>query len=380
MRSGAAPRDRHEPLSPHGLACAGPTSVPIMHLHLLQRCSLQCLHCYSESGPAAATALTVDQALGAVTLADELGYTHIALSGGEPLLFPQLDLVIERACALDLHVSIVTNGMQAHDPANLSRLANADSVCVSLDGVGATHDTMRQRQGAYVRALRGLASMREAGLHCGVSCGVTTRNIDELEAVVAAATQAGARFVNFHAIEAAGRAVTLQHGMLLDRASQTVLYVASSLIGQSVACSCSVHCDLVHKAEIAKRPQMLYLEAMPIPQSGTPASQLGVLVVEPTGHLAPVCYGFDRKWSLGTLQQAIDSDGASVAEHLPAVTAALRRAGKTLLRDLDEEDWVVFNPSAELARTAVGEQDHPLRPRGRSAILSRRDMAFHEMR
>ena len=77
-------------------------------------------------------------------------------------------------------------------------------------------------------------------------------------------------------------------------------------------------------------------------------------MVELTGQLSPVCYGFDRRLSLGTLQQAIDSEGESVTKTLAPVTQALMVAGMALLRQLDaDDDWVVFNPSAELARVAA---------------------------
>lgn len=355
MRSVAAFQDFPEAQAPMSLVRAGPTSVPILHLHLLQRCNLSCLHCYSDSGPAAGAALTLKQALGAVELGKKLGYTHVAISGGEPLLSPHLESVIAQARALGQHVSVVTNGIQASDPAQTKRLAGADSVCVSLDGVGATHDALRRRQGAYDRALRALTVINGAGLQCGASCGVSTRNLDELEAVVASAVGAGASFVNFHAVEAAGRALAMAPGEFLDRAGQTVLYVAAHVIAQAVADSCTVHCDLVHKLVASEHPRLLYAgEPERSPDGGSLASQLGVLVVEPTGLLSPVCYGFDRVLSLGNVQQAIDSQGGSIMSILASVTQALSVAGKSLLQELEtDEDWVVFNPSAELARTAA---------------------------
>ncbi|MFT4100216.1 MAG: radical SAM protein [Burkholderiaceae bacterium] len=326
-----------------------------MHLHLLQRCNLSCLHCYSDSGPGATAALTLDEALGAVELGKALGYTHVAISGGEPLLSPHLEAVIAKARALDQQVSIVTNGLQAADPAQTKRLSGADSVCVSLDGVGATHDAMRRRSGAYVRALRALTAISDAGLQCGVSCGVSTRNLDELEAVVASASSAGASFVNFHAIEAAGRALAMGSGELLDRETQTVLYVAAHLIARAVADSCTVHCDLVHRLVASEHPRLLYADAPERgPNGDNIGSRLGVLVVEPSGLLSPVCYGFDRALSLGTVQQAIESRGDSIARNMAPVMQTLAESGDLLLRELEtDEDWVVFNPSAELARTAA---------------------------
>ena len=336
---------------PAGARCAGPTSVPILHLHLLQRCNLSCAHCYSASSPTARAALTREEALGAVDLAERLGYTHLAISGGEPLLSPHLDAVLARARSFGMHASVVTNGIQAATPANLARLAGADSVCVSLDGIGATHDEMRGRAGAFDIALRALVAMGDAGLHCGVSCGVSRRSLDEMEAVAAVAHKAGAGFLHFHAVEASGRALDLPTERLLARSDETVLYVASHLLAQAAAGRFAIHCDLLHKDCVAEAPTLLYGEPL---QAGSVAAQLGVLVVEPTGLLSPVCYGFERRLSLGSLSQAIATHGESVAAALPPVAAALAAAGAALRQQLEaDEEWVVFNPSAELARVAA---------------------------
>lgn len=345
-----------------GMGCAGPTSIPILHLHLLQRCNLRCHHCYSNSSPAGEAALTLDQALGAVEFGASFGFTHLAISGGEPLLSPHLEAVIAMARALGQHVSIITNGLHADEPAALRRLSGADSVCVSLDGVGATHDALRGRSGAYDRAIRALTSMADAGLHCGVSCGVSVGNLDELETLVAAACHAGARFVNFHAIEAAGRATAMRTEELLDKPGHTVLYIAANVIAQATADRCAVHCDLLHKHAVSELPSLLYLGSAGDNACRSPASQLGVLVVEPTGQLAPVCFGFDRALSLGSLQEALDTKGDSVARCLPSVLTALKASGDALLKELEADDeWVVFNPSAELARTSA-QRSYTVRP------------------
>ena len=327
--------------------------MPILHLHLLQRCNLQCAHCYSDSGPAESAALKLDDAMGAVTLGARLGYTHVAISGGEPLLSPHLEAVIEHAKALGQHVSVVTNGLQVTWAAARKRLAGADSVCVSLDGARATHDAMRRRSGAYDAALRAISSLGEAGLPCGVSCGVSSRSLEELEEVTAAAMGAGASFLNFHAVEPAGRGTGLGADQLLDRSGQTVLYVAVHLLARAAEAGCAVHCDLVHKDQLVANAKLVYAAADPAGDSASVAHRLGVLVVEPDGRLAPVSYGFPSGWSLGSLRQALNTHGDSIEAALPRMRRALSVTGAALLSELEVDDeWVVLNPSAELARLA----------------------------
>lgn len=350
--------------------------MAILHLHLLQRCNLSCAHCYSDSGPAARAALTLDDALGTVTLGARLGYTHVAISGGEPLLSPHLEAVIDRAKSLGQHVSVVTNGLQVTRTAPRHRLTGADSVCVSLDGARATHDAMRRRTGAHDAALRAITALRDAGLPCGVSCGVSRRSLDELEDVAVAAIGAGASFLNFHAVEPAGRGQTLGSDQVLDRAGQTVLFVAVHLLARAAAAGCAMHCDLVHKDRLAASPSLVYAGTDQAAAIGSVAARLGVLVVEPDGRLAPVSYGFPSGWLLGTLRQALDTGGDSVEIALPSMTRALNAAGAALLQELHaDDDWVVLNPSAELARVAAAH-DQASGPT-RALLQVRARMAAH---
>ncbi|MBL8303055.1 MAG: radical SAM protein [Ideonella sp.] len=322
-------------------------------MHLLQRCNLNCAHCYSDSGPSARAELSLEDALGAVALGARLGYTHLAVSGGEPLLYPHLEAVIDCAKTLGQHVSVVTNGLLATRAVARRRLAGADSVCVSLDGAQATHDALRRRAGAYVGALRAVEALRAAGMPCGMACGVVRRSLDDLEEVTAAAVGAGASFLNFHAVEPAGRGQMLAPQHVLDRAGQTLLFVAVHLLMLSDISGCAVHCDLVHKDRVAASPHMVYAGSDLLDAIDSTAARLGVLVVEPSGRLSPVSYGFPAAWSLGSLRQALDTDGDSVRRTLPRVGRALNAAGVALLQELHtEDDWVVLNPSAELSRLA----------------------------
>ena len=114
-----------------------------------------------------------------------------------------------------------------------------------------------------------------------------------------------------------------------------------------------MHCDLVHKDRVAASPSLLYADAEHADCGGSIASRLGVLVVEPTGRLSPVSYGFHPELSLGSLRQAMDTSRKSIEEALPSVTMALKVAGVEVLRELNtDDDWVVLNPSAELSRMA----------------------------
>lgn len=331
----------------------GPTVMPILHLHLLRRCNLRCLHCYSSSGPGESDELPLPEALAAVDMAAAWGYKHVAVSGGEPMLYRHLDKVLERVLELGLSSSVVTNGLQATRPEMLETLRKCGNVTVSLDGAAPRHDAMRRRDGAFDAALRAIEALASSGIDCGVAYGATRSNLDDLETTLQVVTDAGGSYAHVHAVEAAGRAADLA-ACLLDRDDARRLYVLTRLLAlQSDRTPMMVHCDLIHRDRLLERPGLVYAVASGDERLPAVDSLLGVLVVEPDGAIVPVCYGFDRAFQIGTLPDVVQGGSNRLRREMVRVLSALGEIGGSLLRAVqDDADWTVLNPSEALARHA----------------------------
>src|SRR5215471_15129281 len=127
------------------------SDLRVLHLHPTRRCNLQCLHCYSESGPAERQTIATEIAVSAVAGAARLGYTMLSVSGGEPLMYPGLWALLDEARRAGMIRAIVTNGM-AITGRLASRLRDAaDVVAVSLDGPPERHNHLRHHPAAFAR-------------------------------------------------------------------------------------------------------------------------------------------------------------------------------------------------------------------------------------
>jgi heme d1 biosynthesis radical SAM protein NirJ len=159
---------------------------PVVIWNLIRRCNLNCMHCYSTSADvdfkgelSTAEAMTVLDQLRAAKV------PALILSGGEPLLRPDLFEIAERAKALGFHLSLSSNGtlLTADHARRLARIG-FDYVGVSLDGLQATHDLFRRHEHAFGDALAGIRHARDAGLRVGVRLTLTEANAAEMPAVV----------------------------------------------------------------------------------------------------------------------------------------------------------------------------------------------------
>ena len=111
------------------------TSHPILsHLIVMRRCNLSCAYCneYDRSSspvPLAALRRRLDLLAG-------LGTTIITISGGEPLLHPELDLVIRHIRSRGMICGMITNGylLTAERIQRLNR-AGLEHLQISIDNV-----------------------------------------------------------------------------------------------------------------------------------------------------------------------------------------------------------------------------------------------------
>jgi heme d1 biosynthesis radical SAM protein NirJ len=130
----------------------------------------------------------------------------LVLSGGEPLLRPDIFDVARRARALGFYVALSSNGTLIDDT-HIAAIAACefDYVGISLDGLPATHDLFRQREGAFAAALRGLRLCRAHGLKTGMRTTLTRQNAPELPALLALAEREGIERFYLSHLNYAGR-------------------------------------------------------------------------------------------------------------------------------------------------------------------------------
>ena len=130
---------------------------------ITRSCNLDCVHCRSTSG-ADAFDSSFDTAQ-AKQLLDEIASLSspvIVLSGGEPLLRPDLFEIARHGTGIGLRMCIATNGVLVTDTiCEEMNAADIKMVSLSLDGADAEmHDGFRRQQGAFDATIRAAERLR----------------------------------------------------------------------------------------------------------------------------------------------------------------------------------------------------------------------------
>ncbi len=161
-------------------------SGPVVIWNLIRRCNLNCKHCYALSADVDfAGELSGAEARAVMDDLKAFGVPVLIISGGEPLLRPDIFELSQRAKDMGFYVGLLTNGTLIDELAS-RRIAQVgyDYVGISLDGIGPVNDAFRRQEGAYDRALAGLRHCQDRGVKVGLRFTMTERTIQSLAAIL----------------------------------------------------------------------------------------------------------------------------------------------------------------------------------------------------
>jgi len=150
-------------------------------LNLTNRCNLRCITCFKDAGEAYAAEMSTGELLRLVDQLAELVTGRVILSGGEPLLRPDLPELLRALAERELPIFLITNGTLLDD-AWADRLAALPSlvVQVSLDGSRPEINDRIRGRGSFERAVAAARRLADRGVDVRIYPTVTRLNLDDL--------------------------------------------------------------------------------------------------------------------------------------------------------------------------------------------------------
>ena len=185
------------------------TTVPQTHSHgdkkenalrlvaweTTRNCNLACMHCRASAthGPFSGE-LDTDGAFRLLDQISQVGKPIIILTGGEPLLRPDIFDIARYGTQKGLRMVMAPNGTLITEKfAKQMADAGIQRISISLDGATReTHDRFRGIDGAFEGALRGIKLAKEAGVEFQVNTTITKTNLKEIPEIQELAIKLGA--------------------------------------------------------------------------------------------------------------------------------------------------------------------------------------------
>jgi heme d1 biosynthesis radical SAM protein NirJ len=185
----------------------GSAPGPVVIWNLTRRCNLTCKHCYALSADHHYPGeLSTDEVFHVMDELRSYRVPVLILSGGEPLLRPDLFDIAQHARDKGFYVALSTNGTLIDAPM-AERIAQMgfDYVGISLDGLRETHDRFRRLDGAFDASLQALRLLRQHGVKLGLRYTMTAMNAHDLPALLHLMRDEGISKFYFSHLNYAGR-------------------------------------------------------------------------------------------------------------------------------------------------------------------------------
>ena len=276
------------------------TKVQAVSWNITRLCNLKCTHCYLPAGFVDTNEFPIgyyrdaelnqDQCFRVI---DEIAEINpnilLILTGGEPLLRPDILEISDYAARTGFLVVMGTNGVLLNDE-TVQRMSDhgVAGAGISLDAVDpVNHDKFRGMEGAWEGTMNGVEALKQANLDFLVQTSVTQWNYDEIPQIVDFAYQLGAKVFNLYFLVRTGRGKTVMditptqyEGLLSTLFGLQAKYQGKML----VAAKCAPHYKRVIYEQQSDSP---FLQAYP---SGTCPCGIYYCRITPEGDLTPCPY------------------------------------------------------------------------------------------
>lgn len=171
------------------------SNLSMIAWEVTRSCNLNCIHCRAAAsrGPYPGE-LSTEKSFQLIDEIAAMSSPVIILTGGEPLLRPDIFDIAAYGTGKGLRMVMATNGTLV-DEATAKKMIKSGikRVSVSLDGKDApSHDAFRGEIGAFTGALNGIEAMKRAGMEFQINTTVTTANIKQLKEILDLAIRLGA--------------------------------------------------------------------------------------------------------------------------------------------------------------------------------------------
>jgi len=178
---------------------------------VIQACNHDCLHCYNawkNAAPYPAGQLDTPTTLTALSkMLDQTGAALVSLSGGEPLLRPDVFQIVDYLNSRRVTVNLISNGSQ-FIPANLRRLL-PDRISIFelplLSADRAIHDRMSGSEDAFDRVTMAIADLKAARQRVVCVFVATNLNLPTWRETAELAVALGADGIMFNRFNPGGR-------------------------------------------------------------------------------------------------------------------------------------------------------------------------------
>jgi MoaA/NifB/PqqE/SkfB family radical SAM enzyme len=338
---------------------SSPNRFRTIQIHPTKKCNLACLHCYSSSAPGYYDVIDLASLKSFLLYAFDHGFNNISVSGGEPFLYKDLEELLRFSRSVGYQNTLASNGMLLRSERAKRILDFVDLIAISVDGPQPLHDKIRNQAGAYGKMCEGLEVLKKMNKPFGIIHTLTPESWNSLIWLGEFAFSSGAKLLQLHPLEMYGRALdTLTSEAIDDDLAHKMFilghYLVSKYNGQMI-----VQLDMLHRDYLLEHPQIVSGFERICGQSGKLADLLDTIIIEESGTILPVSYGFNPNYAIGNISNFSisafeDFEKQWIPEIKDIFTNTLAKIAQNGTRDIVNWNELLIDESYRASSVEVG--------------------------
>ncbi len=211
--SGQTPHPEHRPSDLRAAAHGGKGELRLVAWEVTRTCNLHCIHCRAAAVDKPYPGeLTTQECLSVIDQITAFARPIIIVTGGEPLLRPDVFDIVKYGTDKGLRMVMAPNGtLLTEDVARRLKACGVQRISISIDGASAeVHDDFRQMPGAFEGSMRGIRAANAVGLDFQINSSITARNLGEIPKILDLAVKLGAKGLHIFMLVPTGRGENLK--------------------------------------------------------------------------------------------------------------------------------------------------------------------------
>ena len=191
-------------------------AVVSAYIELTSKCNMTCRHCYNDTRVARTSFIEPEEITKMLLKLRQLHCEQIILSGGEPLIHPEICNYITRASSLGIRdISVITNGLIFYDEFARVCRQNGVTVVISMDGPDKFSYSLFRKEENFQRVQDHVIQYAQ---NCEVEINMvlSKRNYMVIEDMAKFAVENGIKKINLLNLNCTGRAVNFYEVAALD--------------------------------------------------------------------------------------------------------------------------------------------------------------------
>lgn len=190
--------------------------MPNINLVLTNKCSLSCIHCYTQSGQIHIQDLSPRHWEVIANFINEMDTKKIILFGGEPLIYPYFrDFVTFLCSSTSVKLGLLTNGIHFDkDVIDFIKRNHFFTVGVSLYALWEKFDHFVRRKGAFQKLLNGIDLASHNDLFLDITVVLNKNNLHLIEEIPQITKNRKIRSIRFFYMTPLGRGKNLLKDMV----------------------------------------------------------------------------------------------------------------------------------------------------------------------